>query len=132
MAALVPELHCKNIKKSVAFYTEILGFSVKYERPEEGFAYLQRGEAEIMLDQLGKTRDWISGPLEYPFGRGVNFQIKIEKAEQFYKELKNKGCEFFLDIEDKSYRCGEQTLLSRQFIISDPDGYLLRFFEAVQ
>jgi len=42
---LVPELCCTDIERSLSFYTEILGFSVAYARPEERFAYLDRGGA---------------------------------------------------------------------------------------
>jgi catechol 2,3-dioxygenase-like lactoylglutathione lyase family enzyme len=131
MAALVPELYCTDIKKSIAFYTEHLGFKIKYERPEEGFAYIFCGDAEIMLEELEKNRNWISGPLEYPFGRGINLQIEIADIENLYENLKKLGAQFFLDIEDKNYQCGPKYLLSRQFIVIDPDGYLLRFFKDI-
>ncbi len=36
MARLVPELIVTDIERSLAFYVGVLGFSVLYERPEEG------------------------------------------------------------------------------------------------
>jgi len=36
-AKLVPELYCSNIERSLAFYVNVLGFSVRYARPEERF-----------------------------------------------------------------------------------------------
>src|SRR4051812_33368173 len=50
-ARLVPELICADIERSVRFYTGVLGFHVRYARPEERFAYLEREGAEIMLEQ---------------------------------------------------------------------------------
>lgn len=35
---LTPELCCSNIKISLAFYTEVLGFEIQYQREEDGFA----------------------------------------------------------------------------------------------
>jgi catechol 2,3-dioxygenase-like lactoylglutathione lyase family enzyme len=35
---LVPELYCSTFAASRAFYTEVLGFCVLYEREEDGFA----------------------------------------------------------------------------------------------
>ncbi len=40
-AALVPELYVMDFEKSLAFYTDVLGFEVAFSRPEERFAYLQ-------------------------------------------------------------------------------------------
>jgi hypothetical protein len=34
-----------------------------------------------MLDEIGKTRDWVTGPLESPLGRDVNFQIRVPAVE---------------------------------------------------
>lgn len=34
MTALVPEFAVSNIKKSLEFYVDILGFKIKYQRPE--------------------------------------------------------------------------------------------------
>lgn len=50
-SALVPELTVLDIEKSLAFYTDLLGFEVVYLRPETRFAYLGLGEAQLMLDQ---------------------------------------------------------------------------------
>jgi hypothetical protein len=49
---LTPEMCCSDIKKSLQFYTETLGFSVQYERPEDGFAMLERQGSRIMTDQF--------------------------------------------------------------------------------
>jgi catechol 2,3-dioxygenase-like lactoylglutathione lyase family enzyme len=39
---LVPELDVADLARALRFYTELCGFRVDYERPEEGFAYLER------------------------------------------------------------------------------------------
>jgi len=41
----VPELDVADLAGSVSFYKDALGFSVRFERPEERFAYLTRGPA---------------------------------------------------------------------------------------
>ena len=46
---LVPELHCSDLDKSLAFYVGLLGFRILYDRPEDRFAYLDRSGAELML-----------------------------------------------------------------------------------
>jgi len=129
MAALVPELAVADIAVSRRFYCDIIGFAVRYERVEDGFAYLELGEAELMLDQLGTGRDWVTGPLEPPLGRGVNFQIAVDSVTPILDRLAASGLALFLPLESRTYRTASGPVVQRQFCVQDPDGYLLRFFE---
>jgi catechol 2,3-dioxygenase-like lactoylglutathione lyase family enzyme len=128
---LTPELYCTDIKISLAFYTDILGFSIQYRRPEEGFAMLERQGSRIMLDQIvpGDSRSWIAAPLERPFGRGINLQMETTAVDELYTRVQKAGATIFLPLEAKWYRADDMELGNRQFIVQDPDGYLLRFFQ---
>lgn len=126
---LIPELGCTDFTKSLAFYTQTLGFNVDYQRPEEGFAMLERQGAYLMIDQIGIGRTWIPGAMEYPFGRGINIQIETENVETLYTSVQDSGAPIFLPIEEKLYRRDDMMLGTRQFIVQDPDGYLLRFYQ---
>ncbi|UJW84289.1 bleomycin resistance protein [Devosia sp. SL43] len=131
MAALVPELSVSDMTVSRRFYCDIIGFALRYERPEEGFAYLELGAAELMLDQLGTGREWITAPLERPFGRGVNFQIEVDAVAPILDRLAVAGIAPFLPLETKTYSTLAGDVAQRQFCVTDPDGYLLRFFETL-
>jgi catechol 2,3-dioxygenase-like lactoylglutathione lyase family enzyme len=72
---LVPKLYVKDIRRTRAFYVGLLGFEVLYERPEDKFIYMQRGNAQMMFEELGESRAWITGELLYPHRRGINFRI---------------------------------------------------------
>ena len=48
-ARLVPELLVTDINKSLRFWRDLCGFAVLFNRPDEGFAYLDLGGAQIML-----------------------------------------------------------------------------------
>lgn len=126
---LVPELSCSDIEKSLKFYTGILGFTILYERKEENFAYLKKGNAEIMLEQPGRGRVWRTGDLEYPFGRGINFQIETDAIDDLYASVNRNRTPLFLAIEEKWYRRDSALVGHKQFLIQDPDGYLLRFYQ---
>ena len=65
--AFVPELSVTDLAASRRFWCDLVGFTVKYERPEEGFAYLVQGQAHLMLDQAGLGRTWATGRLETPW-----------------------------------------------------------------
>jgi len=127
--SLVPELSISDFMKTVEFYTKILGFKVEYQRVNEGFAYLSLGEAQIMVDQIGKTRTWKTGEFEHPLGRGVNFQIKVDEIGSMLLRIRQNNIRLFMEPEDKWYRKDDYEVGNRQFLIQDPDGYLLRFFE---
>lgn len=126
---LTPELYCSNLQISVAFYTKILGFNIQYQREEEGFVMLERQGSRIMLEEFRKNseRVWLNAPLETPFGRGINFEIKTNNIDELYTRVQNAGAKIFLPIEEKWYRANNIYFGNRQFLVLDPDGYMLRF-----
>lgn len=125
--ALVPELLVTDVEKSLAFWRDLCGFTVKYARPDEGFAYVVHGSAHVMLEQAGLGRNWLTGPLEKPLGRGINFQIEVDDIDPVVTALTAARIDLFMAPETKSYQVGSAELGVRQFLVTDPDGYLLRF-----
>lgn len=127
--ALIPELYVRDLEKSLAFYVSILGFQALYSRKEEKFAMLEREGAKIMIEQVDIGRKWIAAELTPPFGRGVNFQIRVSNVDKLYNAIQDHNLPFYLDIEEKWYRVDKGHAGNRQFVVQDPDGYLLRFFQ---
>jgi catechol 2,3-dioxygenase-like lactoylglutathione lyase family enzyme len=126
---LVPELDVTDLERSLAFYTGLCGFEIRYRRREERFAYLEREGAELMLEEAaGPGRRFRTAALEMPFGRGVNFQIEVSDVRDLYASVLAAGLEPVLEIEERRYRVEEGEVLTVQFVIADEDGYLLRFF----
>jgi catechol 2,3-dioxygenase-like lactoylglutathione lyase family enzyme len=123
---MVPELTVFDFEKSLKFYTEVLGFNVKFGRPEQNFAYLDQEGVQIMLEQYHED-GWNSGTLEPPLGRGINFQMEFENIEFIYQRLKAINHPFFRESKDVWRKTGNIQTGSREFLIQDPDGYLLRF-----
>ncbi len=130
-AALVPEFAVRDWRTSLTFYRDVLGFTVRYLRPEEGFAYLALGEAELMLDQIGLGRD--IDPLDPAarLGRGLNVQIRVPSIAPLLVALGRAGTALHLGPEERWYGRDDEEIGHRQFVVADPDGYLLRFYEAL-
>lgn len=129
-ARLVPEFYVTDFQRSVAFYTEILGFSVAYDRPEERFAYLERDGAELMIEQtVDPTRMFNIGALEPPLGRGMSLQIEVGDVDRLYTAVCAAGAPMVRAMEERWYRGGAIEMGHRQFWVQDPDGYVLRFFQ---
>ena len=131
MSDLTPELGVTDLARSLRFYRDILGFTVLYDRPDEGFAYLRYEGVELMLDQIGLGRTWETGPLELPLGRGMNLQCKVSSLDLLVDRLSAAGTALYLPVETKIYRVSDCDVTQRQFCVQDPDGYLLRFCEDV-
>jgi catechol 2,3-dioxygenase-like lactoylglutathione lyase family enzyme len=69
-AKMVSELHVTDLDASLAFWKDIIGFEIAYQRPEERFVYLEHPEGQqIMLCQ--RHRRFETGPMQWPFGQGV-------------------------------------------------------------
>lgn len=122
--SLIPELSVTDINKSKEFYQKI-GFKIKYERPENKFCFLELEENQIMIEEINDN--WNTGKLEYPFGRGINISMSISDVELLFQHIKKQDIEIFNELEIHTYRVDNQEYTDKEFLIQDPDGYLLRF-----
>jgi catechol 2,3-dioxygenase-like lactoylglutathione lyase family enzyme len=134
---LTPEFKVRDIGESLRFYLDLLGFSLEFDRPENKFAMVNLGGAWIMLEQTEmldavtdkqfiEDREWITGALKYPFGRGINFQIVVNDLDSIYSKLLQNDYPIKVPLEERWYRVKDQSVGVRQFLVMDPDGYLLR------
>lgn len=128
--ALVPELYVSDLAASISFY-DLFGFAVRYARPQEAFAFIALGEAALMLEEP-RGRIWLTAPLERPFGRGVNLQITVPDAATLAAVAARAGLVPLLPLETRRYARAGDGVTVRQFVIADPDGYLLRFSEVME
>ena len=124
---LIPELSVSDINKTREFYVDVLGFKICYERPEDKFIFVEKDGNQIMLEQINDN--WNVGKMEYPFGRGINFEMTISDVDAVYERIEKAGIKLFRKMEVKDYECGDETVHQKQFLIQDPDGYLLRFVD---
>jgi catechol 2,3-dioxygenase-like lactoylglutathione lyase family enzyme len=124
-ATLVPELDVTDLNVSARFWCDVLGFRIAYQRPESLFMYVEFQGAQVMLMQHNGS--WETGALERPFGRGINLQIIVDDVGPLLGALAQANWPLFEDCHEAWYRIGEQARGQRQFLVQDPDGYLLRF-----
>ncbi len=131
-AKLVPELYCSNFIASLHFYIDLIGFSILYDRPEKNFAYLDFDGVHLMLDETPEVTDnprsWWTAKAEKPYGRGINLQIEVSDVDAICQRLTQNQWPLFRPMEEKWYRVNDCEMGNRQFLVQDPDGYLLRFF----
>lgn len=126
---LTPEFAVRDIEKSIAFYCQILGFKLEYQRPEEGFALVSLDATQLMLDQIDLGRTFGEDLQNQRLGLGLNVQIFVEEAqlEHMLDALEKGEHPLYLPLEEKWYRKDNVEVGNKQFVVADPDGYLLRF-----
>lgn len=124
----IPELSVTDLGNSLKFYKSI-GFKIEYDRPENKFAFISLNGIQFMLQELSDNEKWYIAPLSYPFGNGINFQLEVSNLDEIYMRLKLHNYEIAFDIEENWYRQDDILLGNKEFLVQDPDGYLLRFSE---
>ncbi len=129
---MVPELTVLNFQASLDFYTDILGFQIKYRRKNPDFAYLEYEEQIQLMIEANHESGWHTADLEYPLGRGINFQMEVRDLEPIIKNLNKVAYPLYREPSCSEYI--ENDILHRQkeFLVQDPDGYLLRFCQVLE
>ena len=122
---LIPELSVFDILQTKKFYKE-LGFKIEYERQKEKFIFMSFQDSQFMFEQI-HDEGWNTGELTYPLGRGVNFSIAVDDIENLYTLVKSKKLEIYKKLTKSVYLVNGIEKIQMEFLIQDPNGYLLRF-----
>ena len=122
---MIPELSVFDIEQTKRFYND-LGFRIEYERPEEKFVFMSFQDSQFMFEQI-HDNGWNIGELIYPLGRGINFSIAVDDIEGLYKLVKTLNLEIYRDLNRSIYQVNGTEETQTEFLIQDPNGYLLRF-----
>ena len=122
---MIPELSVFDIERTKRFYND-LGFKIEYERPEEKFVFMSFQDSQFMFEQI-HDNGWNIGELIYPLGRGINFSIAVDDIEELYKLVKTLNLEIYRELNRSIYQVNGTEETQTEFLIQDPNGYLLRF-----
>ena len=122
---LIPQLSAFDTLQTKKFYKE-LGFKIEYERQKEKFIFMSFQDSQFMFEQIHDD-GWNTGELSYPLGRGINFSIAVEDVEELYKLVKTLNFEIYKELTRNKYQVNGTEETQIEFLIQDPNGYLLRF-----
>ncbi|MDX7986948.1 VOC family protein [Xenorhabdus sp. 12] len=128
---MVPELTVTDFVASLDFYQRILGFKILIRRENPDFVYLSLGEAQLMLEAFDPS-GWNTGELTYPLGRGINLQIEVDDVVPILENLRVNQIALYRSLKDNYYNIGDEEACQREFLVQDPDGYLLRFSQYIE
>jgi uncharacterized glyoxalase superfamily protein PhnB len=121
-----PNLVVADLARSVAFYRDLLGFSVTMTVPDQApfvFAMLQRDGLDLFVNDIKAVKeDPAYAAMAQVVGKsGVSLYFDVKGVKALYDALKGKAT-VVAPLERKFYGVTE-------FNITDPDGYLITFAE---
>jgi catechol 2,3-dioxygenase-like lactoylglutathione lyase family enzyme len=125
---LAASLVCSGFSRSLRFYTDVLGFAALRYAPELKRAELERDGVSI---EIAERADGVPASLEYPYGRGVTLVVWTQDVESVLAGVEAYGARLHRPMEQVTRQDEAGTLGHVEFEVLDPDGYLLRFCQAL-
>ena len=120
MGTLSPLLAVRNMKKTIEFYKNSLGFEMGLVFPDiNNPEYVDLSRDGMVLMFIPAQNHGIGS--EEKLGIGVYLYMEIDgDIDEYYEELKKKGVKIAVDIKDEPFGV-------RDFTVEDIDGYKLTF-----
>lgn len=116
---LVPLFKCQDLKRALAFYTNVLDFKLSTgDSPDDFVVTVTQGDTELMLTRVeGDQRP------------AINACVYVANVDTLFKKFKSRG--LATDKPDSPVHQGpvDQTWGTREFYVTDPDGNTLRFIQ---
>ena len=125
---VTPNLIVASVERSLAFYRDVLGFSLVTTVPEAppfAFAWMQRDAVSVFLNGLDAVRDDHSGLAARQIGGTATLYVVVEDAttadgvDALLASIGNRA-PVMMELKDQFYGM-------REFGIEDPDGYVIFF-----
>jgi uncharacterized glyoxalase superfamily protein PhnB len=120
MGHISPTLAVRNMKQTVQFYKDSLGFKIGMAFPDaDNPEYVDLSKDGMVLMFIPAKNVGIGS--KQKLGIGVNLYMQIDgDINEYYQELKDKGVKVVVDIKDEPYGI-------RDFTVEDINGYKLTF-----
>lgn len=77
----------------------------------------------MLLEEIDEH--WVTGELQPPFGRGINFQIDMEDIQPLIDQLRKHPIPLFREPVVNNYTSNDTVFMQKEFLVQDPGGYLL-------
>lgn len=127
---LIAEMMVSDFPRARAFWTDVLGFRPAFERPAQKLACLVHPDgAQVMVYE--RDGDWETGPMEPPFGRGAVVQVFVADVMAVAARVTAAGLPFYVAPREKWRDWGDRLGGQREFLVQDPDGYLVMVAERI-
>jgi len=121
---LTPNLIVSDVARSVAFYRDVLGFSVQQTVPDAApfvFAIVTSGSVEIFLNARDAAVQEYPAFKDRPIGGTLTLFVEVQDIRRIHEAIGSK-VSVVMPLEDKWYGMTE-------FAFVDPDGYVITYAE---
>ena len=120
MGYVSPTLAVRNMKQTIQFYRDSLGFKIGMAFPDlDNPEYVDSSKDGMVIMFVPAENMGINA--EEKLGIGVNLYMQIDgDIDEYYSELEDKGVKVVVDIKDEPYGI-------RDFTVEDINGYRLTF-----
>jgi len=121
---LTPNLIVSDVARSVAFYRDVLGFTVQQTVPEDApfvFAIMVSGSVEIFLNAADTAVQEYPAFKDRPIGGTLTLFVEVQGVRRAHDEIRSKVV-IVMPLEEKWYGMTE-------FAFLDPDGYVITYAE---
>jgi len=109
-----PILYSEDIERSLAYYTEVLGFEEKWSwgNPPD-FGGVMKDDVEIFfcLKNQGNPGTWLA--------------LMVDNVDEYYERIKIKGAKIVAPPLNKEWNM-------REMCVEDPDGHMLRIGHPIE
>ncbi len=123
---ITPNLIVSNVERSLAFYTDVLGFARGMTVPEQSpfvFASVTSDAVEIFFNDRSTVAKESPQMAGLAFGGGNTMFIEVEGIDALHDRVAPKAA-IVLPLVTQWYGM-------REFAITDPDGYVITFAQRV-
>jgi uncharacterized glyoxalase superfamily protein PhnB len=124
--SVTPNLVIRDMSKSLAFYRDLLGFTITMNVPDAEpfvFAGLERDGVPVFLNDIKATLEDHPEMARVPAGGTGTMFFVLTGVDELHDQLKSKTT-IVMPLKTQFYGM-------REFSVKDPDGHLITFAERV-
>ena len=135
---IIPNFSVRSVSETIKFYQNILDVKVKMvvleenhtiedhfvETEEYSYAMVYKNNLNMMFLKESTFVENVPHLEDFDMGASVLFYMDIERIDEFYKALQEKGVKVVKELTTTWYGI-------REFYIEDCNGYIIAFTEEV-
>jgi uncharacterized glyoxalase superfamily protein PhnB len=124
LQSLTPNLVVRDVQASVAFYRDVLGFTLAMSVPDQPpyvFAGVQHGPVQIFFNDSAAAAEELPDLLNRPIGGTLTLYILVSGIDDLFARVSPRA-RLVMPMKTQFYGM-------REFAIADPDGWVITFAE---
>ena len=125
--SVTPNLLVRDVEKSLAFYRDVLGFTMGETVPEQApfvFVWMKRDDVSVFLNDIKAAEHDYPAAASMPQGGTAAMFFIVTDVDGYHAKVAPKAS-VILPLKTQFYGM-------REFAVTDPDGHIITFAERVE